>query len=422
MSRRLEWIVPFALLVLAACPRNIPQDNPDAGPTGPQVCVADNECEGYNPTAAVQNVRCDGVCIYLCSGVDAECDSAPDGANRYCNGSGECAIGCRLSSQCAGAGELCVDGVCTTGGSQCASRCDCAAGEVCSEGVCQTWGGGTCTASDQCPRGPTSPVDDCDAVSCNGFGQVCYEESPQACTASADCVGRFGCTGGTTCSCNNNACVPSTSCTVANESTVCGSGNYCDSAGTCQALTTCTQPTDCASGLVCNAGTGRCERSQACTSSADCPIAPNNHCPTGGGFCTVPLCNNGGPACAGGLQCSSQGRCVSPGTGDSCQGDGQCPATAYCDLTESVCRAGCRNNASCPTGQECNGNRQCVSTGGGGQFGDACTDPSECQSPLSCGIFSGTCAESCSDASQCVACNAANGGTCRCNGFGFCTP
>ena len=425
MSRRFEWIVPVALLMLTACPGKVIDLGNDAGPDviGPQICSSDNECPGYNPDLAVQTVRCEGVCTYLCNGIQDECNTAPNGTARFCDAQGVCSVGCRPGSVCPNAGELCVAGVCQTGASQCATRCDCDPGEVCNGGVCQQPSGGPCATGDDCPRGPKSPVDNCNAVACNGVSDTCFELSPQPCAATADCVGRFGCTGSVSCSCNNTACVPSTSCTAQNEATTCGTGNFCDATNLCQALPACTQPGDCSGlGLTCNAKTASCERAQACTTSADCPVAPNTHCPTGGGFCTIPTCANGGPGCGAGLECNAaQGRCVTPGTGVVCQGDSQCPTSAFCDLNASECRTGCRNNASCPSGQDCDGNRQCVTTGAGGGFGAACSTPGECRSPLTCGLLSGTCAENCADASQCVSCNAANG-NCRCNGFGFCTP
>jgi hypothetical protein len=421
---RLAWVVSLAVCVLSACPRTLESKDAGPDPLTPQVCTADSECEGYEPTATVQRVRCEGTCVYLCSGVQDECNSFPNGAARYCDANNECSFGCRPGSVCPTAGDLCVAGTCQAGASQCATKCDCDPGEVCLAGACQQPASTTCSSGDQCPRGPTSPVDSCNSIQCNGITDSCFDANPQACTASADCVGRFGCTGNVTCSCNNSACVPSTACTAQNESTTCGSGNYCDSVNVCQALPSCTTASDCTSlGLTCNVGTGRCERANPCTSSADCTIAPNTHCPTGGGFCTIPTCLNGGPTCAAGLECNAQGRCVTPGLG-ACVGDGQCASTAYCDLAASECRTGCRNNASCPSGQECDGNRNCVTPGGGGgggNFGEPCVDGSECNAPMICGIFTSTCAEQCAAATDCVACNASFG-ACTCNAVGFCAP
>jgi len=420
MSRRLVWIVPFAIFVLTACQGKPVNLDTDAGTTipPPQVCAADNECAGYDP--ANPRVRCNGICIYLCNGINDECNGAPNGDLRYCDSDGVCSFGCRAGTACANAGELCLDGVCRAGSSQCATRCDCEAGEVCSGGQCQQPSSTTCASGEDCPRGPRSPTDNCNAVACNGVSDTCFEPAPEPCAVAGDCVGRFGCTGGATCACNNQRCVPSAACTPQNEATTCGAGNYCDANNLCQALPSCTQPSDCTSaGLACNAGTSKCERSKACTVSADCTIAPNSFCPVGGGFCGIASCLNGGVTCTGGQECSSQGRCVSPGLG-ACVGDGDCATNAYCDVTAGECRLGCRNNASCPSGQECGGDRQCTVSGGGLGYGQTCGADSDCRSPMLCGTSTSTCAETCATEADCSACNAASPAGCRCNFIGFC--
>ena len=421
---RLAWIAPLLALVgvvlgTTACPRSL-DDNADAGPDGGggvvqlQLCSDVSECEFFSEEN--NNTRCDGVCRYVCNGVDEACPLQ----SMFCDVDGTCGFGCRDSSVCV-AGEICVGGTCQVGSSQCGSKCDCQAGQVCLDGQCQE-AGSSCAASADCPRGP---ADRCEAFQCNGFTQQCFDPDPQPCSAAPDCIGRPGCTGGALCACTSaGACVPDVDCTPQNENTTCGGGNFCDGNGDCQALPACTSPDDCAGfGLTCNAGTSTCERAQPCTSAVDCGIAPNTFCDTAAGFCTIPNCTNGGTPCTNGLQCNAQGRCVQEGTGVTCTNDSVCAATQFCDISAQECRVGCRNNASCPSGQICDGNRQCVSGGNtGGQFGDTCVGSSDCNSPLICGFLTSTCAEPCAAANDCIACNARFGGSCTCNGFGFCAP
>jgi hypothetical protein len=429
MTSRPFWALPLVtgvtvlILVASGCRRPI-ADTPDAGPdTNDEfvVCADVAECLQL-PGATEQNVRCDGVCIFVCNGVDEACPAQ----NMFCDTNGLCAFGCRDSSRCnQNAGEVCRSGVCTVAAAECTSKCDCDPGELCVDEQCVPATTDTCQGSNQCPRGPKTPTDKCEAYSCNGFTDTCVDLNPQGnlCTTAADCVGRPGCLGGNSCACTQaGACVRDAACTPQTESTACGFGNFCDANNRCQPLPACTQPSDCTGqGLVCNSGTGFCERSQPCVGNTDCTIAPNTICDDG--FCTIPTCLNGGQTCTAPLTCNAQGRCSQPGTGVTCTSDAPCQANQFCDLQSQECRVGCRNNAACPSGQICDGNRQCIvdgGGGGGGQFGDDCVDPTECQAPMICGILSGTCAEPCASPADCVACSARSGSECRCNGFGFC--
>jgi len=420
MSCRALWVSVLSVLALAGCPRPVVEPVADAGTNGEQFLVCSNvsECLAADPNATEQTVRCDGVCLYICNGVDEAC---PD-VRQFCDVNGTCAFGCRDSSTC-GAGEVCRAGICQVSAAECASKCDCDPGEVCTDEQCVP-AGATCSGGADCPRGPLTPTDQCEAFQCNGFTDQCFDPDPSArlCTQASECVGRPGCVGGAVCTCTaSGACVPDVACTIQNESTTCGFGNFCDGDGRCQPLPACTGPDDCTGGLVCNGGTGFCERSQPCTISTDCGIAPNTFCANN--FCTVPTCTNNAITCTAPQVCNPQGRCAAPGTGVACTGDGTCLANQYCDVPNQECAVGCRNNASCGSGQVCDGNRQCVAAGGGtgGQFGDPCLLSDECQAPMICGLITAQCAEPCATPADCVACNAALG-TCRCNGFGFCAP
>lgn len=428
MISRALWVSLVVVAALTGCPREIDEDAPDAGNTGQQflVCSDVADCLAADPQATEQTVRCDGVCLYICNGVDEACPSQA----MFCDVNGTCAFGCRDSSRCnQTAGEVCRAGICTVSAAECTSKCDCAAGQLCKDELCVPATSDACAGSDDCPRGPKTPTDKCEAYACNGFTDTCFDPNPSSnlCTQPGDCAGRPGCVGGTVCTCTAaGACVPDAACTAQNEVQTCGFGNFCDSNLRCQPLPACTQPSDCTGqGLVCNSGTGFCERSQPCASNTDCTIAPNTQCANS--FCTIPTCLNGGPICTAPLTCNAQGRCAQPGTGVACTADSACQSNQFCDLQGQECRVGCRTNASCPSGQTCDGNRQCVAPGGGGggQYADPCTAATDCQAPMTCGGITGTCAEPCATPDDCVACSARNG-SCVCEPvlfFGnFCQP
>lgn len=420
------FVVAVAVVsALAGCPKPI-DTTPDAGPTGPtlQTCNAVEDCDQFVEGAATQIVRCDGVCRVICNGVDEACPP-----QFFCGTDGTCAIGCRDSSECA-ADELCSGGECAAGGGEeCTTKCDCEPGEVCTNGQCVA-AGSTCSSGADCPRGPRTPADDCEAFQCNGFSDQCFDPSPTPCTAAGDCIGRPGCTGGSVCACTSSgACVPDVACTPQTEATACGAENFCDGNGDCQARPTCANDGECSGfGLTCNEGAGRCERAQACTISQDCTTAPNTFCAQG--FCTLPTCNNGAVTCNADQDCSADGRCVTAGTGTACTGDASCQNNQFCNFTLSPaqCSVGCRNNGSCAIDQSCNGAHQCVANGGGGGggFGESCPNgDADCQAPMICGGFTQTCAETCGTDADCVACAATSGGAgCTCGAFfpGFCVP
>ncbi len=380
----------------------------DCEEDSPVACTTTDDCPDPDPA----RTRCDGFCRTICDGNDDLCP-----LDSFCNDDGVCAPGCRDSSTCA-EGLVCNAGACVASTNECTSKCDCSAGEVCSLGACVP-AAARCDSAADCPRGPG---DRCEAFQCNGFTNQCFDPDPQPCTAATDCIGRPGCTGGAICTCTTaGTCVPDAACTPQDESTTCGSGNYCDDDARCQALPACATADDCGgAGLLCNPGSGFCERARACVDAADCTVAPLTFCDAGAGFCTIPSCTNGGAPCTDGLVCSDvTGRCVTPG-GPSCTSDGNCVAGEYCDLVDQVCRVGCRSNADCAAGQSCDGSRTCVgSSSGTGQFQDPCTSPADCEAPMICGATSGTCAETCTVAEDCVACAAVHG-VCNCDFLGFC--
>lgn len=421
-------LVVLGLVAVAAvgCPRTVvPQDaGPDPGPQL-QSCSDVSECPGFVDGAATQTVRCDGVCLIICNGVDEVCP-----AGFFCDRNGTCDIGCRPGPGQCPDGQLCQNGTCSAGGGEdCATKCDCQPGEICSAGQCVP-AGATCVDGADCPRGPLLPTDDCEAFSCNAFTDQCFDPTPTPCTASTECVGRPGCTGGAVCTCTTaGACVPDVDCTPQTENAACGADNYCDGNGDCQALPSCTNDTECSGfGLTCNEGRGKCERPQSCTISADCTTPPNTFCATG--FCAIGTCNNGAITCQANQDCSADGRCVAAGTGTACTGDVTCPADQFCNFTLATpqCAIGCRDNSSCPSGNSCNGQHQCAPDGAGGNggFGDTCPNgDADCQSPLICGTFTGTCAEVCATDTDCIACSASNGAAgCSCSGLfaAFCVP
>jgi hypothetical protein len=407
----------LVLLVVGGgnCSRPVTGEGEGEG-EGPRLCTADVDC---GPEAQWD---CNGTCQQICNGVDSVCPLDEYCANTYC------AKGCRDSATC-NPSELCRDGVCVAGGqSECSSKCDCAPGEVCNQGSCDA-PELNCAQTADCPRGP---ADQCDAYLCDGLRNICLDPSPDPCANDAECVGRPGCLGGTVCVCSpsSSRCVPNAACTPQTEE-VCGVGFYCSTDLACAALPSCggAGPDPCTpQGLVCSPGAGRCERPESCTTSADCAgVAGRTYCATG--FCATASCTNGGVTCSTTEECGVSGRCVPAGTGTACQGDGTCPADQYCNLSLAVpeCAVGCRNSTSCAANQECNGAHACVNTGGGstGQYGAACADDAECAGGLTCGGLTNTCAETCQDPADCVACNAVEGGGCTCEQLfllSYCQP
>ena len=66
MISRAVWASLFVVVAVAGCPRPI-EEEPDAGPDGTDqftVCTDVAECLAL-PGATEQNVRCDGVCLFI---------------------------------------------------------------------------------------------------------------------------------------------------------------------------------------------------------------------------------------------------------------------------------------------------------------------------------------------------------------------
>ena len=384
-------------------------------PCGVDVVPAGWRCENGNLlcNAPLADRRCD------VSGVladDEVCDDDPVVCRTNCGGD-DVSPHCVEDEPGVGRRFGCPDGTVDASTCGCTSKCDCAPGEVCGPGGCAP-APAFCLGADDCPRGPVTPTDQCEAFQCNGFNDQCFDPDPASrlCTDDSQCVGRPGCIAGVTCTCTvSGACVPSLACTIQNDSTTCGFGNFCDGDGRCQPLPACTGPDDCTGGLVCNAGNGLCERSQPCTISTDCGVAPNTFCANN--FCTVPTCTNNAFTCTAPQVCNANGRCADV----ACANDGVCELSQFCDLAAGQCRDGCRNNGSCANGLVCSGNRTCVTPSATGSFGDACTVAEDCAAPLLCAVISGTCAEACAVAEDCVACSGING-SCTCSVLGFCAP
>lgn len=247
----------------------------------------------------------------------------------------------------------------------CATKCDCEPGLICSENLCAL-PPASCGGSGDCPRGPDGDLDRCEYFACNGFIDRCFAPNPLVCVDDDDCAG--ACLS-SSCVCSAAGdCLPGAACTVADEAEVCGPGLFCDDDGRCQTLPPCSAADDfcSASGLVCNVVAGRCERPTACATSESCL------------------------------------------------------ATDYCDDVSGICRSGCRDDAGCAVDERCV-EHDCVPVAGTGAFGELCVDENECDAPLICSALSGTCAEVCATADDCVACAELNG-TCSCNGLGLCTP
>jgi hypothetical protein len=412
---RLVWIA-CAILTIVGCNRTTINDGLDAGSDndGPDLI----SCEDVSDCPDETFDCAGGVCLKRC-GTDEACDPI---AEHYCSDQGYCELGCRDSFSCDDPeNEVCADGVCRPkdGAGACATKCDCDAGEICNGGVCQD-PPATCTTSDDCGRGP---VDRCEAFLCNGFTQQCFDPDPQPCDVNEDCDGRPGCGDGCICT-PNQQCVPQGACTASTEAVDCGPGFYCTDDLVCDVLPACTDDTACeALGFECNIGQGLCERPLPCIDDNEC-TPPKSYCNLGESpsFCDVPTCLNGAFECGEGQTCSVDGRCVTEGTGDACNGNTECPEDQFCSFAtgSGICTPGCRSNASCPSGQECNGANQCVPIqgGSGGFVGDSCQADTDCNSGLVCGVFTSVCTETCFNVGE--PCD--NGACCSLSGSATCDP
>lgn len=381
--------VPLCLLVLSACPEKI-EEQPDPEEQGPTLipCAAPEECPEAQPTCRF------GLCARECQ-ADAACDAVP---GTYCSAQQICEPGCRSSAECTG-GTVCQSGTCVEGAS-CGDKCDCPVGQVCIGTSCAS-PPEACSGPADCPRGPLTPEDVCDAYRCDGFTNTCLETTPTPCANADDCFGRLGCEAGCLCT-PNQQCVPDADCTIATERDDCGVGFYCDASLVCAAIPVCSADNDCAAaGLTCDEPRNICVRPQQCTVSADCTATPpTTFCDTRTqpSFCAVPNCLNQGVTCNASQACSADGRCVTQGTGDPCTTDGTCPDDQYCALVNGTgaCATGCRGNGDpeCGVNESCNAAHECEDTGGLQPVGGPCPDgDGDCQAGLVC--YDGSCAESC---------------------------
>jgi hypothetical protein len=106
---------------------------------------------------------------------DAVADAPPDTHPPF--------TGCQSDADCAslGAGEKCLDGVCTAPANQCSDGTQCQSGESCVGGVCTP----SCTTNANCPSGYS-----CDTTKgvCTGNPTPCNEPDAGACPSGTTCV------------------------------------------------------------------------------------------------------------------------------------------------------------------------------------------------------------------------------------------
>jgi len=311
-------------------------------PSDPEECFFDDECSG------------DDVCIdFVCRGrvTVSPCgvDVVPAGwrcengtllcnaplADQRCDVSGVLADGevcdddavvCRtncggdeVSPHCVedepGVGRRfgCPDGSVDDSTCACTSKCDCAPGEVCGPAGCAP-APAFCSSGADCPRGPVTPTDQCEAFQCNGFTDQCFDPDPASrlCTDDSQCAGRPGCIAGATCTCTPSGdCVPDVACT---SDGVCELSQFCDLAA------------------------GQCR--DGCRNNASCEV---------------------------GFVCSGERTCVTPSAtgnfGDPCTVAEDCAAPLLCALISGTCSEACAVAEDCVTCSGINGSCTCSALG-----------------------------------------------------------
>lgn len=380
-------------------------------------CVKDSDCvaTAYCSSAGTCQPRKE---------LGTSCDTATD-----CYGSGACRV-------CSGTGDgYCTDGVCCS--AACAGACD-----VCKNGLAgSTSPDGTCVfAQIGYPGSPT-----CGAYACSGSGATC-PTGTEGCTTDAQCNGGYYCAADATCKarkadgqtcnvvsgqdclqsgcrvcssgfctdgyCCNSAC--DQSCDLCNKA---GSEGACSPAGAGLPGTPSCAPYECSDGATCAA---TCATNADCTTGFFCDTT--NLCVPQAGVgspCSVQANCSAGLFCIDGVCCMTDcvGACLACSQAKKGQGeDGICgfiangadPDTECADQLPSSCGSigTCNGAGACalhPEGTDC-GSPSCTS---GAQVTSSCNGFGQClpslSTPCSPYVCSGnTCATSCTDDTGCV--------------------
>lgn len=333
--------------------------------SGVNSCETDRDCElGTVCTAAgvCDAVPCefcadDHVCLVTEANPEGTC-SAPE---------------CVLNEDCDGV--PCVAGVCGGSTADCVSAADCDDGQI-------------CNFANRCVDDPNN----------GGGGEGCTSNGD--CTGNETCdVASGQCVGGSSCGLEASDCTGATpvldsdscACVECIQSSDCGGGQVCQG-GSCQAQAEGCQ-TECSSstpGACQGTGTPYCvnECCVECLGAADC--GAGQMCLDG--FCgTPPDCSTDPSVCPTGYDCSPQGECVPPQTGQDCAADPMsCPDGTFCDPDTGVCQGFggdfgcgfCNPDCTCDNGLTCNGMacETCV------PFAGHCADGLICDA-----IFTGWC-------------------------------
>ncbi|KAF4948841.1 hypothetical protein FSARC_13635, partial [Fusarium sarcochroum] len=441
----------ICICVDAVCVPGAGGDDPtttDEGPVAPTAvsCSTSDDC------AADADLCLDGL-LNLCVCVNAVCVPTTGGDDPTTTDGGPVSptsVSCSTADDCAADATLCLDGllnicvclnaVCvpTTGGGGdgiCIDDGDCTgAGEICLEGTCSTppGTGTSCSTADDCVADADLCLDGLLNL-CVCVNAICVQAggTGDQCSVDADCT-----TSGD--ECNNGVCGPpnggATSCSTADDCTanaaLCLDGllNLCicvnavcvqagdGDGGTgdlCLGDADCTTSGDECNNGVCgppsNGGGTSCSTADDCTANAAlCLDGLLNLC-----VCVNAVCVQAGNGGGGntGDDCSVNADCTSPG--DECNngvcgppsngGGTSCTTADDCTANAGLCLDGLLNLCVCI-------NAVCVQAGngGGGDTGDSCqvdadctTEGDECNNGI-CGAPGGGNAGSCVDANDCL--------------------
>ncbi|MCC6217547.1 MAG: hypothetical protein IT376_22000 [Polyangiaceae bacterium] len=340
-------------------------------------CGAGNACVPAQPTGAT-------------------CDRARQCANAYCV-DGYCCNG-----QCAGTCQACsaaktgsANGTCapvqpaTDPDNECAAtpQATCQENGACDgAGACKKWAFGTSCGSSSCVGAvQTGQVCDGSGTCTNGqsvscaVGYVCATATSCAtsCTGDAQCAALYYCrTSDSTCQprqANGAACSTGTQCTSGS----CVDGVCCDTActGACQACTTAKKGSG-ANGQ-CGAVSAGSDPDAECAQASPSTCAQNGAC-DGSGACqkysagtscgaTTCTAGSGGlPDQQSGASCDGFGaclpanvtscgryRCAGSACGTTCNVDGECIGSAFCDTTSHTCVDKRATGAACGAAGQC---------------------------------------------------------------------
>ncbi|MEZ4297584.1 MAG: hypothetical protein R3B70_21665 [Polyangiaceae bacterium] len=454
-------------------------DNTDLPDDGKQ-CTID-KCQSGTPvnTSAPAGEACDEGIGKKCdgSGACAECLAPSDCASKVCTVEGACA-----PAEC-GDGVKNGDETDTDCGGVCGATC--APGKVCAkDGDCDSHVCDRATlkcaapsCSDTIKNGDESDVD------CGGAcGPTCGPG--KSCGEDLDCKGEL---------CSGSFCLPSCIDGVKNNSETgldCG-GPVCTS--TCDDGTFCVVPSDCTSGFCVDAvccDTACDDTCSACSAAAkgegddgacgfapqgtdphdDCGISASDTCGDATGLCDgAGVCEQwpagtacgDAASCASGIQtnadaCNGLGQCADQGTvvcapfacgpsecNDTCAGDADCAADAFCENTVCVAKkplaAACGGANECASGScadglccddVCAGSCKACSVVAGGQTDGTCTPTAAGQDPAGdCG-GTGLCdgnggckknnGQACILGTECLSGNCADGFCCNTPCVGLC--